>query len=129
MGYGNKSCLTNTLVQNQSQVEWKTGDSHLLSCLMKVKREFFRFGVFVVKHGSQVRFWEDIWLGGSTLNTQYPCLYNIARHKYITIVDALNVSPNLSCWRSLVGPKLVAWTELCSRIDNIILTREQDGFY
>jgi hypothetical protein len=97
---------------------------------MKVKREFFRFGVFVVKHGSQVRFWEDIWLGGSTLKGQYPCLYNIARSKSITIAEALNVSlPNLLWRRSLVGPNLVAWTELCTRLENIVLTHEQDDFY
>ena len=49
------------------QVEWKNGDSHLWSSLMKVKREFFRFGSFIVKDGTQVHFWEDKWLGNSSL--------------------------------------------------------------
>jgi len=38
------------------QVEWKNGDSHFWSSLMKVKRDFFRFGSFLVKDGTQVRF-------------------------------------------------------------------------
>jgi len=48
---------------------------------MKVKRDFQRFRNFVIKDGSQVRFWEDIWLGNSPLREQYPQLYNIVRKK------------------------------------------------
>ena len=31
------------------QVEWKNGDSHLWSSLMKVERDFSRFGSFIVR--------------------------------------------------------------------------------
>ncbi|WVZ96549.1 hypothetical protein U9M48_042177 [Paspalum notatum var. saurae] len=58
----------------------------------------------LVKDGSQVRFWEDIWLGSTPLRAQYPCLYNIARPKNITIAEALSSSPpNLSWRRDLNG--------------------------
>jgi hypothetical protein len=43
-----------------AQVQWKNGDSHFWASLMKVKRDFLRFGSFIIKDGSQVRFWEDI---------------------------------------------------------------------
>jgi len=76
-----------------AQVEWKCGDSHFWSCLMKAKRDFLRFGTFIVKDGSQVRFWEDNWLDGVLLNVQYPSLYNIARPKFITIEEAMSSSP------------------------------------
>ncbi|WVZ62677.1 hypothetical protein U9M48_012392 [Paspalum notatum var. saurae] len=46
-----------------AQVEWKIGDSHFWSCLMKVKLDFLRFGPFRVMDGSQVRFWEDVLVG------------------------------------------------------------------
>jgi hypothetical protein len=49
---------------------------------MKVKHDFWRFGTFTIRNGSQVRLWEDIWLGTSTLRDQYPCLYHIARYKH-----------------------------------------------
>lgn len=92
-----------------SQVEWRQGDSHFLYGLMKVKRNFLLFGSFKVKDGSQVRFWEDVWLGSSALRTQYPILYNIARPKNISIAEVLCSSrPNLSWHRDLVGPKLAA---------------------
>ncbi|VAH70650.1 unnamed protein product [Triticum turgidum subsp. durum] len=49
-----------------SQVHWKPGDSHFWSGLMKAKELFFQFGTFSVRDGSQVRFWEDTWLGNTT---------------------------------------------------------------
>jgi hypothetical protein len=64
-----------------AHVQWKIGDSHFWSGLMKVKLAFLRFGSFLIKDGSQVRFWEDAWLDGSSLKDQYPALYNIARKK------------------------------------------------
>ena len=97
---------------------------------MKVKRDFFRFGSFIVKDGTQVRFWEDKWLGNSSLQEQYPCLYNITRPKHVTIAEVLSgPSPNLSWRRDLIGPKLVAWNNLLSRIANIELAHEQDEFH
>ena len=38
------------------QVDWKPGDSHFWSSLMKVKQDFLRFGSFIINDGSQVRF-------------------------------------------------------------------------
>ena len=50
-----------------SQVLWKPGDSHFWAGLMATKKDFYRFGVFKIKDGSEIRFWEDIWLGNATL--------------------------------------------------------------
>ena len=72
------------------QVEWKNGDSHFCSSLMKVKRDFFRIGSFIVKDGTQVRFWEDKWLGNSSLQEPCPCLYNIVTPKHVTIAEVLS---------------------------------------
>ncbi|WVZ51704.1 hypothetical protein U9M48_002819 [Paspalum notatum var. saurae] len=35
------------------QVDWKPGDSHFWASLMKAKHEFFRFGTFRIRNGSQ----------------------------------------------------------------------------
>jgi len=48
---------------------------------MKIKGDFLRFGNFIIKDGSRVRFWEDIWLGNRPLRDQYPLLYNIVQKK------------------------------------------------
>ena len=57
---------------------------------MKVKRDFLRFGTFIINDGSQVRFWEDTWLENSPLWDQYPQLYNIVREKQDTVADVLS---------------------------------------
>ena len=63
------------------QVVGKPGDSHFWAGLMKVKELFLSQGKFVAKSGSNVRFWEDKWLGDFTLQQRFPSLYNIARRK------------------------------------------------
>ena len=60
-----------------SQVVWKPGDSHFWAGLMASKNNFFRYGKFAIRDGSQIRFWEDKWSGNSPLMEQYPALYNI----------------------------------------------------
>jgi hypothetical protein len=82
----NKYLGTKPLVQ----VQWKSGDSHFWAGLMKVKNEFLKFGTFTIKDGSQIRFWEDKWLGNRTLCDQYPQLYNIARKKQDTVAELLS---------------------------------------
>jgi len=37
--------------------------------------------------------WEDKWLENLPLREQYPCLYNIARHKQDTIAKVFSTSP------------------------------------
>jgi hypothetical protein len=60
---------------------------------------------------------------------QYPCLYNIARHKHVTIAEVLSTSPPaLSQRRDLIGHKLVAWNNLLPRITNIVLSQQEDEF-
>jgi hypothetical protein len=109
-----------------SQAFWKSGGSHFWADLMKVKQYFLCFRTFTIKNGSQIWFWEDIWLG----TTAHPCLYYIARYKQITVADVINTSHlNLSWRRDLIGPKLVAWNELLPRLSNVVLSDEQDGFW
>ncbi|KAL5670412.1 hypothetical protein ACJX0J_022633, partial [Zea mays] len=38
-----------------------------------------------------ILFWEDTLLDGSSLKYQYPAMYNIVRHKSITIAEAMTV--------------------------------------
>lgn len=96
---------------------------------MKVKRDFLRFGSFVIKDGSQVWFWEDKWLGNRTLRYQYPQLYNIARKKQDTVAKVLCAyPPNISWRRDLIGHKLVLWNNLLSWLSNVGLSQEEDKF-
>ena len=90
--------------QAVSQVQWKPGDSHFWAGLMATKKFFFPHGSFAIRDGSEIRFWEDKWLGHSTLREQYPALYTIVRNKSDTIAKVLGTSPpDVSFRRSLLG--------------------------
>ena len=96
---------------------------------MKVKWDFLRFKTFMIQNGSQVRFWENIWLGNTPLREQYLQLYNIARGKQDTVEAVLSTyPPNVSWWRDLFGDKLVMWNNLLSRLTPVVLSQEEDEF-
>jgi hypothetical protein len=50
-------------------------------------------GHFRVENSNLIRFWEDKWIGDSTLKDQYPNLYNIVRKKSAIIADVFNTRP------------------------------------
>jgi hypothetical protein len=112
-----------------SQVSWKLGDSHFWAGLMATKAKFFRFGQFIIKDGSQIRFWEDSWLGIAPLREQYPALYNIVCYKSDTIKKVMATSPlDVKFKRDLIGQRLVAWNALLQRLATIQLSPETDEF-
>jgi hypothetical protein len=87
---------------------------------MATKKHFFGLGTFSFKDGSEIRFWEDKFLGATSLREQYPALYNIMRHKGDTIAKILETSPpNVSFRRDLSSQRLVSWNVLLLRLTNI----------
>ena len=95
---------------------------------MKVKNDFLKFGSFIIKDGSQIRFWEDVWLENKSLREQYPHLYNITRKKQDTVADVLSAPlPNISWHRDLIGNRLVMWNNLVSRLAIVELSQEEEN--
>jgi hypothetical protein len=85
--------------------------------IMGVKDEFVKRGSFIIGDGLGTRFWEDVWLGNSSLAYQYPILYNIVRNKNVLVADVLKQSLlNKRFNRVLVGDKWDAWVHLVSRL-------------
>jgi hypothetical protein len=76
-----------------SQVTWKPVDSHFWAGVMATKKHFFPYGSFSIRDVSEIRFWEDKWLGVTTLREQDPTLYNIACHIYDTLAKVMETSP------------------------------------
>jgi hypothetical protein len=91
-----------------SQVTWKSGDSHFWAGLMATKKYFFPYGSLFIRDELEIRFWEDILLGTTTLREHYPTLYNIARHKRDTLQKMMETSPpSMAPFRRiLIGPRL-----------------------
>jgi hypothetical protein len=76
--------------------------------------------------GLRYVFWEDKWLGDTTLWEQYPALYAIVCHKGDTIVHILQSNPpNMSFRRNLYGPRLVSWEALLQRLAHVQLREEK----
>jgi hypothetical protein len=72
-----------------------------------------RLGKFKLGNETQIRFWEDAWLGDVAFRDQYPTLYNIVRKKSASVNVVLQSNPlNVSFRRSLVGNNLMAWHHL-----------------
>jgi hypothetical protein len=112
-----------------SQVLWKLGDSHFWADLMATKKFIFRYGTFSIKDGSQIRFWEDSWLGNNPLCEQYPVLYSIVRRKIDTIAVVMATSPpDVTFRRDLIGPRLQSCEALLHRLDSIQLSTGTDEF-
>ena len=96
--------LTNKYLRDKSlsQVEAKPTDSPFWKGLMKVKGVFFSCGSFIMGNGQRTRFWEDTWLGETSLSTQYPMLYKIVSSKNVTASQILSQNPlNISFRRLL----------------------------
>ena len=112
-----------------SRVIWKPGDSHFWAGIMATKKHFFPFGSFSIKNGAEIRFWEDRWLGTTTLREQYPTLYSIVRHKGDTLQKVMESSPpSMTFRRVLIGPRLASWNELLQRLGSIQLVQGTDEF-
>lgn len=112
-----------------SQPCWKPEDSHFWARLMAAKKYLFRFGSFAIKDSSEIRFWEDKWLGNTTPWEQYPTLYHIVRDKDDALAQLLSsYRPGISFRLDLVGPRLVSWQHFLSRLDAINLTQGGDEF-
>jgi hypothetical protein len=96
---------------------------------MEVKQEFFSRGSYKVGNGTTIRFWEDAWLGTTSLAQQYPSLYNIVHHKKVIVAQVLAEPPlNITFRRLLNGSKWTSWLQLCWKLMMVTLNEEDDCF-
>jgi hypothetical protein len=99
----NKYLRTKTL----KQVSSKPNDSHFWRGLMRIKDEVLSNDSFVIKIGTNTRFWDDTWIGDKPLKDTYPSLYHIAQDKHVTVSKVLSSRPlNISFRWSLVDNNL-----------------------
>jgi hypothetical protein len=67
-----QSMLWNKYIRGKSltQVEAKPYDSHFWRGLMHIKDEVLSLGTFVIKDGTNARFWDDTWIRDKPLKIQ-----------------------------------------------------------
>jgi hypothetical protein len=84
---------------------------------------------FDLGDGSQVRFWDDLWIRPCPLKSLFPTLYNIVRKKSAFVRTVLSTTPlNVALKRSLVGVNLQAWHEVVAMDADVQLTNHRDRF-
>ena len=121
--------LTNKYLKDKTlaEIDSKPTDSPFWKGIMKVKQEFFQRISFTVGNGHRTRFWEDPWMGNMTLAAQYPTLYNIVRHKNVSVAHVVDSPhPNLQFRRLLTGQLWDVWLQLVERLMSVSLTSEPD---
>jgi hypothetical protein len=96
---------------------------------MKSKDLFINKGTFQVHDGSQVRFWEDNWLGLGALKFRFPLLYNLARRKNSTIAFVFSSIPlSISFCRGFVHQLRAQWFQLVVLVAHTNLNTNRDSF-
>ncbi|WVZ54782.1 hypothetical protein U9M48_005531 [Paspalum notatum var. saurae] len=96
----------------------------LLDGAKGVKDQFLDLGSFKLNSSTQIRFWEDVWLGNQPFIYLYPNLFNILRKKYVIVAKVFSTNPlNVYFRRALFGDKLLEWHTLVARLVHINLTR------
>jgi hypothetical protein len=90
---------------------------------------FLKRGAFKLGNGEDIRFWEDVWLGDTTLAQQYPTLYNIVQTKHVRVSTVLAHNPlNIAFRRVFNDFKWNQWINLCQRLMSVQLTNSPDKF-
>ena len=96
---------------------------------MKIKDEVFANGSFIIKDGSETRFWDDIWEGQMPFKDKYPSLYKDVCDPHATVAGVKATRPlNLFFRRVFVDNKLVEWQKLVAQIANVQLVDGSDTF-
>ena len=104
-------------------------DSQFWAGLMKVKGEFLSMGKFDLGDGSQVCFWEDLWISPRPLKSLFPALYNIVRRKSASERSVLSTTPlNVAFRRSLMYANLQAWHDVAAMVADVHLRNQRDCF-
>nr|GEW64639.1 hypothetical protein [Tanacetum cinerariifolium] len=81
-----------------------------------------------VGNGENTRFWEDVWMGDSSLKCQFPRLYVLDTRKEISVADKLRHESFVFSFRhvSRGGIEAGQYDELSSRLDSIRLVQMND---
>ena len=78
-------------------------------------------------HISQVRFWEDIWLGQCALSSQYPQLYANCLNPHVLFQDVINTQGEAVIFIDiLTGICLAEWNAILHTLSQLSFTHQFD---
>ncbi|WVZ50554.1 hypothetical protein U9M48_001796 [Paspalum notatum var. saurae] len=119
--------------------KYKTKHPNILAVKDLGGSQFFKSFVYAVKaarmgfrwkigDGKRVKFWEDNWLGTSSLATQFWDLYVLVNKKSGTVAELWD-GENLKCtFRRTVSEEMFnSWLEVVQLATTIVLTQDEDS--
>jgi glycosyltransferase involved in cell wall biosynthesis len=96
---------------------------------MHIKDEVLSKRSFIIKDGTNTRFWDDTWIGDKPLKDTYPTLYNIVRDRQATVSKVMSSRSLFISFRlSLVDNNLRQWLHPVARVSNVVLVDGNDHF-
>jgi hypothetical protein len=57
---------------------------------MKIKDIVLSCGSFMIRDGTQIRFWEDTWVDDNPFKRQFPTIFNIAHDPHATVASVMS---------------------------------------
>jgi hypothetical protein len=118
--------------------KYKTDMPNILTCPDTERSNFWKGVMWAARaakmgyrwkvgSGSKIRFWEDLWIGSSSLAIQYWEVYYIVNEQNKTIADLWD-RVNLKCtFRRCVDARLYnLWEEVVSIAESLELSSEDD---
>jgi hypothetical protein len=81
-----------------------------------------------IGNGKRVRFWEDNWVGNSSLAIQYWKLYRVVNEKNMSVASLWD-GVNLKCTFRRTGDihLMELWEEVCQIASTISFSEEEDS--
>lgn len=119
--------------------KYKTHSPNIFTCPSNGASPFWKWILWAAKatsmgyswtvgNGNSVRFWEDQWIGHTTLDTQYWDLYTVANDHNISITEVWDGTNLKITFRRCFTQKMLAdWNDLFSRISNVNLEDKEDA--
>jgi hypothetical protein len=108
-------------------VQTKPYDSHFWRGLMNIKELILSCGSFKIRDETQIRFWEDTWVGNNPFKHQFPTIFSITHDPHATVSRVMSDEHyNILFRRALVDGKLREWLELIDKINNATLDQGRD---
>jgi hypothetical protein len=96
---------------------------------MKIKDIALSCGSFMIRDETQIRFWEDTWVGNNPFKRQFPTIFNIPHDPHTTVASVMSDEHyNISFRRALIDDKLHKWLKLIGKINNVTLDQGRDIF-
>jgi hypothetical protein len=119
--------------------KYRTGEHNIFTCKEAGASNFCRGVLWAAKvakmgyrwkvgNGRKVRFWEDVWLGSSSLAIQFWEIYVIVNEQNATIADIWDGSQLKCSFKRCVDRRLFQrWEESVGIAESIVLIDEEDG--